>query len=175
MSKIIGNLQILIRDIENRKIKTYSQTPNIVVYQSGDILAKILGGDMTYAPTHIYGEHSPSEATYPEGSLPTGLTADITDTITTMSGAVDRTTDDAEEPIISKSYNAEQPLTYWSHNMITFTAIIGNSAVNDEMFLGAGLVTVVNSRELLFAHQYHIVLKKLSSFDIIYVWTIKFT
>jgi len=174
-----GNLQVLLRHKTTKRVTANYSKSNIVVYQAGDILAKVTAGEFSFAPTHIYGEHASHPGNYTEGVLPP-LTAALTDTIATLRISP-RSTTDAESAILTKGYNktteypSGTPVSYWAHNNITFTATIGDSAVDNDIFVGAGLVTVVLGQEYLFAHQYHPGLVKLPSFEIVYLWTIRYT
>lgn len=173
-----GFLQVLIRDKKSGQLSKISQTNNLIVYQSGDILAKISAGDSSFAPTHIYGEHVPG-ATYVDGN-PSGLSAALTDQIAQLRVAP-RSTTGAEEAIVSKSFNytteypVGTPVSYWIHNHVIYTAVISDASVDTRQFIGAGLVTVVNGQEYLFAHTYHNVITKLSSFELVYIWTVRYT
>ncbi len=176
-----GLLTVVIRDKKTRTIISSFSKKNVIVYQSGDILAKLLDGNVSYKPTHIFGEHVPG-GTYTDGVLPSGLTASITDTIDDLSDSgTDRKTDNSQEPIAGTSFSHTSefpigtPINYWSHNHITYQAIIGDPLVDTRQFVGAGLVSVVDSNNYLFAHQYHKCLTKQSSFEIVYIWTIKLT
>jgi len=161
----------VVEEATGKVVKTVTR-PNIITYQGADFFAKASAGLPEYKFTHIYGEHAdPGFSGYIEGSL-NGLVTDRTDTVDVLRTSP-RDTVDAEAQILVTSFATSDPLLY-SHNLVTILAVWDSSAVNGEIFVGAGLICKLpDGTEILVAHNYVPALIKLAGFAIQAVWTIE--
>ena len=151
------------------------EAENTITYLATNIMAKSIAGLPDYKITHIYGEHAdPGFSGYSEGSL-NGLSSTRSDTIDDLRTSP-RSTTGAEEPVLITSFATTTenppgtPVSDYTNNIATFTAIFSDPSLDGEIFVGAGLMTLVSGTELLFAHQYRPALIKLISFDIQVSW-----
>jgi hypothetical protein len=155
------------------------EAENTITFLATNIMAKSIAGLPDYKITHIYGEHAdPGGSGYIEGSL-NGLSSMRADTIADLQTSP-RSTAGAEEPVLVTNFSTTTenppgaPVTDYTDNIATFTAIFSDPSLDGRIFVGAGLMTLVAGTELLFAHQYRPALIKLSSFDIQVAWSVRY-
>lgn len=152
---------------------------NTVTFLATNVMAHSITGDPNYKITHIYGEHAdPGFSGYVDGSL-NGLSTSRSDTIDVLRTSP-RSTTGAEEQVLTTGFATTLenppgfPVTDYDKNIVTFTAIFSAPSLDGEIFVGAGLMTVIGTSEILFAHQYRPALTKLSSFDIQVAWSLRY-
>jgi hypothetical protein len=163
-------------------------TPNIITYTATNIMARVLGRDGTYAPTHIWvggtdaadvpGFPGPLTPTTAVNREDTGLSSDTDDSVVLSS--VRR-----ELPIVSRAFISSPTASntlpeQQTSNVISFTAILpavpedGLPSVNGKSFFEAGIITKLGASNVLFSHQFHEPIEKLNNFQLVYTWAIRF-
>ena len=149
---------------------------NVITYKATNILARSLGGDASYNPTHIWVGGAAAAP-----SLPTVSRSD-TSLSTASDPASDPTNVRSELLIASKSYSSSPttgaPSGQQNNNVVTFTAIMPaiptDSSLNTKYFFEAGIITKIGTENILFSHQAHTAIQKLQGFQLVYTWSIRF-
>lgn len=177
-AKPSGYVEWFLRDKKTGELHLEWGAKNTITFLATKVMARSLSGLPDYKITHIYGEHAdPGVSGYSEGSL-NGLSSSRSDTIDTLRTSP-RSTTGAEEPILTTGFSTTLkisgvPTTDYDENIATYTAIFSNPSLDGEIFVGAGMITKVGTSEILFAHQYRPALIKLSSFDILVAWSVRY-
>jgi len=157
-------------------------TPNIITFTATNIMARTLGLDQSYAPTHILVGGT-DLADIP-GAFPAVTRNDTSLSSATDSGVVASAVR-RELPIVARSF-LSVPTTsntfpeQQTSNVVSFTAILpavpedGLPSVDGKSFFEAGIITKLGSTNVLFSHQFHAAIEKLNNFQLVYTWAIRF-
>jgi len=163
-------------------------TPNIITFTATNIMARVLGRDQAYAPTHILvGGTDPTDIPgFPTFTPSTAVTREDTSLSSDTNDLVVLSAVRRELPIVSRGFqsspspsNTTSPEQQTS-NVVTFTAILpavpedGLPSVDGKSFFEAGIITKLGSTNLLFSHQFHEPIEKLNNFQLVYTWAIRF-
>ena len=159
------------------KVVQVVYTKNVITFTATNILARSLGGDTTYSPTHILvgGSVTPSPpitVTRSDVEL-SSLTDDVADPVNNARELL---------PIASAGYTGVSttgaPVGQQNNNVVTYTAVMpafpSNLNLDGKKFYEAGIITRIGTSELLFSHQFHEPVEKLSGFQLVYTWSIRF-
>jgi len=153
---------------------------NVITFTATNIMARSLGGDATYNPTHIIVGGSlipvaPIAVSRSDIELST-LTND--DPITGGDPV-----NNAREliPVSSPGFTgistAGAPTGQQNNNVVTFTGVMPafptNPNLDGKKFYEAGIITKIGTSELLFSHQFHAPVEKLAGFQLVYTWSIR--
>ncbi len=167
-----GILRVFLQDPETKQIVDHRVVRNVITYNAADVMAKAVVGDSQFQLSHIYFQHNTTAVFPTEGVVVATATRD--DDITNLTDGPSVTTN-AEVPILTRGFAAspEVPGRY-NHNIVTVTAVAGSDLLNNQMFIGAGLVARVGNTDILFAHQYFPTLLKLPQFQVVGAWSVRF-
>ena len=149
---------------------------NIITYKATNILARSLGGDETYNPTHIWVGGTTSAPALPAVSR--------SDTTLSTSSDPDVSVNNvrSELNISSRAYSSSAttgaPSGQQNNNVVTFSAVMpaipSDTTLNNKYFFEAGIITKIGTENILFAHQSHTAIQKLQGFQLVYTWSIRF-
>tara|TARA_R110000851_G_scaffold65195_10_gene148041 strand:- start:359 stop:928 length:570 start_codon:yes stop_codon:yes gene_type:complete len=156
-------------------------TPNIITFTATNIMARTLGMDQSYAPTHMWVGGTDF------ADLPGVPVVDRTDSSLSSSSdpGVNPIRVRRELPIVARSFLSVPTVSNTSpeqqtSNVVQFTAILpaipedGLPSVDGKSFFEAGIITKLGSTNLLFSHQFHAAIEKLNNFQLVYTWAIRF-
>lgn len=159
------------------EVKDRAFVKNVITFGATNILARCLGGDLTFKPTHfIIGGSVPASV---PGTFPTVSRSDTDLDI----NIADPNNSKAEIPISSVAYSASPttgaPTGQQTTNVVTFTAILpavpSDATLNGRSFYEAGIITKIGSTNTLFSHQFHSAIQKLEGFQLVYTWSVRLT
>lgn len=172
-----GTLKVFCINSSGKILRTFSES-NILTFAICDVYTKAISGNPEYRITHIFAEHAAHPASgYVEGSL-NGLVAAKSNTYETQNTAP-RTTSGAEMPILQITFDRTTehppgtPIAHYSHNILTTSAVMSNSALVNRIFVAAGLATQIGANKILIARAIHPGIILTTAFNIVYFWTIR--
>lgn len=162
----------------NGELLSSSFGKNVITYTATNILARSLGGDATYNPTHIWvGGASTANVPSP---LPVVSRSDTTlDTETDPLARAGNVR--SELPIASVIYTGVStsgaPSGQQNNNIVTYTAVMpqypDDPSLAGKSFFEAGIITKIGSTNLLFSHLFHTAQTKEDGTTLVYTWSIR--